>query len=235
MKFLNVLIIGLAIFGLDCLEPANAQPKTGSLIDQSRNKMTGFHDPLRQKTARAAINTIARCKAENNRFRATKTLEFRYLSEDQAKSLNKIYKKVDYGEGQCLFNKRIRYGFSTGPVVGAFSEFFLIRKYGQADIDALAGLTELDWQKDFMKPRNANELFGRCVAQSARNEVYALVQTIPDTDPEAAAIKAIVPYLGPCVTDGLEVSFDKTSLRVLLAFGLYRAVHQHQKMMEAAE
>ena len=212
----------------------SAQPEIGSRIDRSREGMTGFHDPMVQDSARAGINAIGRCKAENNRFRATKTLGYKYLSADQAKSLNYIYKKVDYDD-PCYIAKNIRYGFSTAPAVGAFAEFFLLRKYGEDDVASLASLTDLDWQQDMMKPRNAEELFGLCVVQSGREKIYALINTIPDTEAEGEAISAIVPLLGPCIRDGAEIAFDKTSLRAMLAFGLYRAVSQHAEMMEAAE
>ncbi len=213
---------------------ASAQPEIGSRIDRSGEGMTGFHDPLVQKSARAGINAIGRCKAENNRFRATKTLDYLYLGKEQAKSLNYIYKKVDYDD-PCYIAKNMRYGFSTAPAVGAFAEFFLLRKYGEQDVASLASLTDLDWQQDIMKPRNAEEFFGFCVVQSGRDKIYDLINTIPDTEQEGLAIGAIVPLLGPCVREGAEISFDKTSLRAMLAFSLYRAIHQRAEMLEAAE
>lgn len=228
------LFLSLAIMFATIPAIASAQPEIGSRIDRSGEGMTGFHDPLVQKSARAGINAIGRCKAENNRFRATKTLDYQYLGKEQAKSLNYIYKKVDYDD-PCYIAKNIRYGFSTAPAVGAFAEFFLLRKYDVEDVTSLASLTDLDWQQDIMKPRNAEELFGLCVVQSGRDKIYDLVNTIPDTEQEGQAIDEIVPLLGPCVRDGAEISFDKTSLRAMLAFGLYRAVHQHAEMLEATE
>ena len=199
--------LSIAILFATVPATAFAQPEIGSRIDRSREGMTGFHDPMVQQSARAGINAIGRCKAENNRFRALKTLDHKYLSVEQAKSLNYIYKKVDYDD-PCYIAKNIRFGFSTAPAVGSFSEFFLLRKYGEDDIASLASLTNLEWQQDMMKPRNAEELFGLC---------------------------AIMPLLGPCIRDGAEIAFDKTSLRAMLAFGLYRAVRQHAEMLEAAE
>ena len=227
--FLCAVIAAATISGT-----ALAQPEIGSRIDRSREGMTGFHDPMVQQSARAGINAIGRCKAENNRFRATETLDYKYLSDEQTKSLNYIYKKVDYDD-PCYIAKNIRYGFSTGPAVGAFAEFFLLRKYGEDDVISLASLTDLDWQQDIMKPRNAEELFGRCVVQSGGEKILTLINTVPDTDAEGEAISAIVPLLGPCIRDGAEIAFDKTSLRAMLAFGLYRAVNQHAQMTEAAE
>lgn len=232
MKHINALFVCLAFLALATPTAAFAQPETGSRIDRTREGMTGFHDPLRQKSARAGLNAMMRCKAENHRARALKTLEHRYMSTEQTKSLEKIFVKVEYGD-RCSLAKDIEYRISTGPTVGAFAEFFLLRKYGEKNVAALSELTELDWQQDVMKPRNANELFGRCLSQSGRNEVYSLVQTVPDTSAESDAIKSIVPLLGPCVTDGLEVKFDKTSLRAILAYGLFRSIHQHQEMLEA--
>lgn len=209
-----------------------AQPETGSRIDRTREGMTGFHDPRTQKSARAGINAMARCRADKQRARAVKTLSHRYLSDEQAKSLKMIFKKVSYDD-RCSLAKNIRFGYSTAPIVGAFSEFFLLRKYNESDVAALSTLNDLDWQKDIMKPRNANELFGRCIVRKETDKVYALINTVPDTADESAVIKSIAPRLGSCVTDGLEVSFDKTSLRAILAYGLYRSVYQHAEMLEA--
>jgi len=202
------------------------------LKNKNRDRMTGFHDPMRQKTARAGLNTMMKCRAENNRSRALSTLSYRYMSADQTKSLDKIFNRIEYDD-PCSLAKDIRYSISTGPVVGAFSEFFLLRRYKDEDIAALSSLADEDWQLEMMKPRNANELFGQCVARSGGTKIYALIETIPDTDAESAVIKDIVPLLGPCVTDGIEVKFDKTSLRAVLAYGLFRTVHQHHELLEA--
>lgn len=234
MKRACGLFLSFVIFFAAMPAAVSAQPEIGSRIDRSQEGMTGFHDPMVQQSARAGINAIGRCKAENNRFRAGKTLDYKYLSAEQTKSLNYIYKKVDYDD-PCYIAKNIRYGFSTAPAVGAFAEFFLLRKYGEKDVGSLASLTDLDWQQDMMKPRNAEELFGLCVVKSGREKIYALINTIPDSEAEGEAISAIVPLLGPCVREGAEIAFDKTSLRAMLAFGLYRAVNQHAELMEAAE
>lgn len=213
---------------------AIAQPEIGSRIDRSTEGMTGFHDPMVQNSARAGVNAIARCKAENNRFRAANTLDYEYLSKEQADSFRYIFKKVEYDD-TCYVNKHLQFGYSTAPVVGAFAEFFLLRNYGQEDIAKLDSLTDADWQNENFQPRTGEELFGLCVVRSGREKIYDLISTVPDTRQENEAIQSVVPLLGPCVTEGLEVSFDKTSLRAMLAYGLYRAVHQHAEMMEAAE
>jgi len=234
MMHLNILGICAVMLVLMGSEAALAQPETGSRIDRTREGMTGFHDPLFQSSPRAGLNAMMRCRAENDRTLALNTLSHRYMSHEQAESLGRIFRQVEYDD-RCSLAKDIRYSVSTGPVAGAFAEFFLLRQYKAEDIDALGQLTDLDWQKDVLKPRNANELFGRCVVRSGRREIYALIDTVPDSDEEAALIQDIVPLLGPCITDGLEVKFDKTSLRSVLAYALYRAVAQHEAVQEGAE
>jgi len=215
-------------------QAALAQPETGSRIDRTREGMSGFHDPLVRSSPRAGLNAMMRCRAENSWTHALNSLALRYMSDEQSKSISRIFRAVEYDD-RCSLAKDIRYGTSTGPIAGAFAEFFLTRKYKAEDVEALGGLTDLDWQEDIMKPRNANELFGSCVVRSGRDRIYALISTIPDSNDESAVIEDIVPLLGPCVTDGLEVKFDKTSLRSVLAYGLYRAVAQHEAMRETAE
>ncbi len=213
--------------------PVSAQPTTGSNIDTQRSKMTGYHDPVYKKNPRAGINAIARCYAETHRARAADTLSMRYDSKDQAESLKKIFRPVEWGDA-CLLAKDLKFGFSTAPVVGGFAEFFLARKYGQQAVSKLSKLTEEDWAKAEMMPRNAYELFGQCVVMADAASVFGLVNTIPSTKAESKAIKKLVPLLSPCVPKDQEVSFDKTSLRAVLSFALYRAVDQ-QATMEDAE
>ncbi|WP_379550585.1 hypothetical protein [Qipengyuania sp. DGS5-3] len=117
---------------------------------------------------------------------------------------------------------------SYDPVtaVSGFSEFFIQDRIDENDIVRISDLTHDDWQSPQLSPRNGSEMIGLCVAQAGGMLVYDLIEAEPESDRETAAIRSIVPLLGPCLTDGVEVSFDKTSLRALLAHGLYRTLSQ---------
>jgi hypothetical protein len=72
------------------------------------------------------------------------------------------------------------------------------------------------------RARSASQ-FADCVVAAAPREADALVRTLAGTAAERAAVLPLVPYLGPCVLQGMEVSFSPGQLRALLADGLWVA------------
>jgi hypothetical protein len=213
---------------------ALAQSAIGAQVDHNKKRMTDFDDLFFQNSARAGINVVSLCMAEKRPVQAMKTLSHGFMSGEQAKSLDRFFKRFFY-DSSCNLTRQVETDVPSVPVIGGLAEYFLIRKYDSEDRASLDAMTETDWQAGTMKPHNSNEMFGQCVVRADRTAIFNLVNTIPDTDSEAESIEAIVPSLGPCVTDGQEVAFDKTSLRAILAFSLYRAVSQYRKESEAAE
>ncbi len=108
--------------------------------------------------------------------------------------------------------------------IGGFAEFFIDRDFDIEDASDLGLLPREDWQDPALIPRNGSEMIGMCTAQAAGPELYRLFESTPASDDETAAIQAIVPFLGPCLTEGIEATFDATSLRALLAHSLYKAL-----------
>ena len=234
MRFL-VHIATAAIASLAVLPGvATAQSAIGAQADHNKKRMTDFDDLFFQNSERAGINVVSLCMAEKRPVQAMKTLSHDFMSGEQAKSLDRFFKRFFY-DSSCNLTKQVETDVPSVPVIGGLAEYFLIRKYDSDDMMSLDGMIQTDWQSDLMKARNGNEMFGQCVVRADRAQVFNLVNTIPDTDSERESIQAIVPSLGPCLADGQEASFDKTSLRSILAFSLYRAVSQRREMMETAK
>jgi len=61
-----------------------------------------------------------------------------------------------------------------------------------------------------------------CAAARQPDLVRALMATEPETDVEGAALQALNPVFGQCVTPGATLNVDRGSIRAILAESLYR-------------
>ena len=78
--------------------------------------------------------------------------------------------------------------------------------------------------------------FASCVVRADVENARAFVEGPVGSSAEKAALTEIVPKMGPCLTDGLEVSFSKSVLSSLLSEALYReAAAGKVASQEAAE
>ena len=210
--------------------PLQADPPIGSLAGQASEGLTGRYNTLRDASPRPGINAYFRCIASLDRARAGKVLLMEYLSTEQRQMLGKVGQRsafaVDRRE-DCFSNfggGGVKIGYDPVSAIGGFAEFFVTTEF---DVEDAARLGELDaeaWKTPALTPRNGSEMIGLCTAQAAGPAVFELLETAPASASEPAAIQKVVPFLGPCLTDGVEVSFDATSLRALLAHSMYKAL-----------
>lgn len=63
--------------------------------------------------------------------------------------------------------------------------------------------------------------FGHCVALTAWADTRALFATRSDSDAESAAARRLTPALGPCLTEGVNITITHRTLRLLLAEPFY--------------
>ena len=66
--------------------------------------------------------------------------------------------------------------------------------------------------------------FAQCVVADAPAQADAILRTAPRSPEEGAAIKQIVPFLGPCIGAGSKFTMDAAMLRSYLAQALSRGV-----------
>lgn len=233
--------IGIAIVaaGLATSVPVAADPPTGSRVDRSSGGLTGRYNTLRDQSPRPGINAYFRCVASMDRARAGKVALLEYMSAEQREMIGKVGQRSafavdrredcfsDFGGGGVQIN------FDPVSAIGGFAEFFVTRDFDAEDASRLSTLTREEWQTTDLTPRNGSEMIGLCTAQAAGADVYGILETVPATDEEMAAIQKVVPVLGPCLTDGVEISFDAASLRALLAHSLYKALIGMHALEEA--
>ncbi len=210
--------------------PAAADPPTGTRVERGSGGLSGRHNTLRDVSPRPGINAYFRCVASLDQARADKITLLEYMSAEQREMIGKIGNRSGFSmdRREDCFS-----GFGGGGVeirydpvsaIGGFAEYFATRRFAVEDAGRLGTLTREDWRSPDPTPRNGSEMIGLCTAQAAGPDVYRLLETSPASDEETAAIQKVVPFLGPCLTDGVEVSFDAASLRALLAHSLYKAL-----------
>jgi hypothetical protein len=221
-------------FAMLTLVPTRAQAEMAGADDGVKMRMTNFDDPFFQNSARAGINIMSMCRAKKRPAQALEALSYAYMSDGQTESLNNLSKRFRY-DSSCAFTKNVGSDLSSASVVGGLAEFFILQRYKPENVTSLGKMGQSDWTNRTMAPRNGIERFGQCVVKTDSSKILGLIKTVPDTSAERSAIKNLVPSLGPCLAKGQKISFDKNSLRGILAYSLFRNVQQHKKMMEAAE
>ncbi len=65
--------------------------------------------------------------------------------------------------------------------------------------------------------------FSDCVVKAAPVLADLFIRTEPSTPEEKAAIRALMPYLGPCILEGQTIELKPNNLREFLADGLWTA------------
>ena len=195
---------------------AQAQPETGSLIDRHRGSVGSVRSEGRP-AARQVVNTYGRCVARNRRQRAEAILDMPLLTDEQTREIDRFIG----GEDRCLGNDLAEARFDFLTVLGAMAEWFVITRYGDVGLNRVAqlaagpaadGLTRSGW-----------ESIATCIARGDPAAAFALVQTRPTSSEEGDAIARLMPQLPPCLPRG-ENSFNRSSLRAIVATGLYRVL-----------
>lgn len=83
----------------------------------------------------------------------------------------------------------------------------------------VGGQTQDPIKRDYVAMRQ----FGDCVAHADPANSRNLVLAAPGSDQGKAALKLLVPVLGPCIVEGARIEFSKPMLVGILAETLFRA------------
>ena len=196
---------------------ALAAPETGTRLDKTplavdNKQIEG------DNSGRVVTNQYARCIAETKPDRAIAALALMYLSGDQ----NKAVQKLASGLADCLGPNSVVLRFPGAAMTAAMAEYFVTTKYDDTDFSKISELTEEAMFASTFKPRNDGEDFAQCVARSAPVAARNLLDTAVASDAEAAAIKKVVPYFGPCLLAGQDLKINADTVRSISAVGLYR-------------
>lgn len=201
-----------------------AQEVTGSIIKRKEAGATGRYSSRRSGSMRAEFNTYGRCFAEVFETKTRAALVFAYGEEEQKKAVDRLLKLATYNSEVCFDADTVQSSGLATSYAGAFAEFFVIHRFVDTPVELLGGA---DWRSTRSAPRNAYERFGSCVVDASAPDVYRLFNAVPDSEQEKAAIAKIAPLLSPCIVEGQTITFDRSSLRSVLAVALYRALVEY--------
>jgi hypothetical protein len=113
--------------------------------------------------------------------------------------------------------------FSEVLFAGGMAEALLRRRNASADI---AARTAHDPNRPPLRARDEAELMSLCTVRAAPSQVEALLASEVASDGEAAAVRALMPQVGQCLTAGVNMRLNRPALRAALALAAYRLV-QH--------
>ncbi len=232
----NALAAGaMVLAGLLASVPVAADPQSviGSRIPRKEAGVSRTQLLPQSGSMRAGFNALGRCMAELFEPAARRALAHPYGGEQQAKAVGRILEQARWRSGDCT-SASIETSGSVEAYAGAFAEFFLRHRFGQAQVDALAADQSEGWSAARLVPRTGDEHFSACIVAAAAPQIYALVETIPDSGAEQAALAPIIEVLSPCITQGQEVAFTPAGLRSTLAVSLFQALSDYSEYTQDA-
>ena len=109
-----------------------------------------------------------------------------------------------------------RLGFSGMLLAGGMAEHLFLSDHGAADAAQLLAQRPAD-----PAPRNASESLSYCTVRRSAGAARAVLATPPASPEEAAALDALRPALGACLTEPDEARMNRPGLRSLIALAFY--------------
>ena len=207
---LNRIVAGLLLAAL----PLAAAPAQPTFDHPDTHQPDRKQVSMDESQALRFMDDFARCLASHQSRRAAAILALPYGSDRQRSAAADLAE----GEDQCLgpFSGTLELDFNAPSLAAGMAEYFVLNPDRLADErrrhpDAFA----------YVAPAGI-ESFGDCVVEQSSPGVEALVRTKVASGAEAAAADALAPQLAQCVSEGQTLSLNRTALRQLLAFSLYR-------------
>jgi len=182
---------------------------------------TGPKSP--QDKARTATEDLAVCLIKRNRGAVIKAIQQEPWAEGAEKMLRSVV------EDRCLESGEL--AIPTSLMRGAFYQQLYRETYatrlptipptpGELVAPSEANLS------DEGKAQIAVRQFADCVARSDLADAHAFVMATPGSAQEDAALSALVPHLGGCLTRGSNWSLNRSTLGAALSEVLYREAAQ---------
>jgi hypothetical protein len=221
---LFLLLAAAAVLALLAAGPAGAQ-RTGSRIGQTAT-------PGSEKDAAAAIEIIAQCLGDRRPDFLRRWLqmlpgtreEYRFVSAEEGdlsvcmdsqslvldgKVLTLKARSLRLPSARAMVRRMLPGAPAQSPMAQDSDPWFL------------AQLTALPREADLDRAALAFQDFGHCVAVRDWTGTLALLRAEPGSAREAAAVRKLVPVLGPCLTDDVKITITPGNLRDVLAEPVY--------------
>lgn len=165
------------------------------------------------------VNDFASCVYGKNRKAVNAALSLQPNSDEANAALGRLMRDDCYAANADI---RIPYSLIRGALFRAkFMTDFRWKKVALAP-------EPIDYRTLVSSPLRPEDHsfvalgdFADCVVRSDITGARKFVEQEAGSDIETQALNALVPKLGPCLSDGLEVTFSKSVLQALLAEAIY--------------
>lgn len=201
----------------------------GGLAAQNAPAQSNSADPRFEPSSAADIRGLhdyAQCVAAAQPRRARALLAMDHRGREYQEGARRLYgpepgcwRRLSDGPERRVSQVR----FNARMFAARMAERFLRADLAGAD---LAARVALDPARPAIPARSEEELMSLCTVRAAPAQVAAIFASEPASREEAAAVNALVPHIGQCLTAGATGEFNHAAIRSMLALAAYRLV-QH--------
>jgi hypothetical protein len=157
------------------------------------------------------LNAFARCIADTQPGLAERILATPFLSDEQSVLMNKEFSGLYECEPLAnALDERPEAG-----IIGGMAEEFYVSRHAGTRVEAVIarGFT--------VKAKSPAEDIALCLVRSNPKGAQAVVDSKPTSAVESKAIDKLVPNIGPCTPKGETMELNRSTVRTLVAVGLY--------------
>lgn len=215
---MRALRLALAAGLLTCaVQPAQAQR------DPSRAMRLG--EPPSTPQDLRILSRFSRCVAGRQEAAATALL----AADPEASDYRSSMRRLAQSNWGCLGEGALK--FHEALFAGGLAEALLRRQHASTN---LAARTAHDPSRGALQARNEAELMSICTVRAAPAQVEALLASEVASPEEAAAVRALMPQIGQCLSAGVNMRLNRPALRAALALATHRLVRHNATVQPAA-
>lgn len=220
------LLLG-AVLTVTLSSAAMADPPIGSRLG---SRLEGSPEKVKEAEAAKRGHEYATCLVNKREPYAR-----RLLAAATPEEFDRARRAMNAGELNCYtgfeggeFAEGRMFYVPSDLLRGLLAEQMLKRE--KNEVAALAPLPRQQIYKRLWFAATARNVavdeMATCVAETAPAQTMAVFSTVPYSDAEGAAMRALSPSMGPCLSAGAKLHANRQSLRAALADALYQRLHQ---------
>lgn len=218
MKILGLLVSTIAL-SLSTVAVAQTETRLGSRIARPKPAEPDYFSKLPDaERARSMVDDFSRCTLQYDAEGVDEALALVPETSGSNNALGKLAKPRCLRNATLkmppallrgsLFRAKVLREFADEPIVFADESF---------DVASLVSDLNSDDSKRFV----AMQGFASCVVRADPENVALFVVEEAGSKAEDEALQFVIPDLGPCLSEGLELGFSKSMLSAILAEALY--------------
>lgn len=214
--FISLSMLSSGVLAQDGSQ-AGASSETGTLINRRPASVHGTS----KRDARNTTRQFGQCVVQRSPVASLKLVNAAYGGPEYQNLIKNVYAEECLGGGELTMPQKL--------ARSAVFEGLYLERFGRNGPVDFSKSAPIDYAAAYTSPVHeaAGEIvalgrFGDCVARADGVNAKAFILSMPETSAEGQAIAALKPKLGPCVPNGLKITFSRSVLRGAIAEGLYR-------------